>query len=988
MFEIKFFGSSIDLSLIGLSGADREIVNQISAKDRGTYRKVGFCNLIISLAFTYACFVLIRIFFDFRMLGLLAFSAATFAISLYGLRWLTKRLINKGSSESRFYFFTTGFFISLVIGAALLLSKVNNKRLDVSKEVSGVYTDLSANMGAISSGAGALQRFEDSLTRKYLKDSADASVKRKGKNVLSDSLYDWSFSDSAYFKFQIDSGIIRPFTQPYREFAKTAGAHLRIAILKDTSEIAGKINELKSKTNSYYLNYKFLYYHEVKRLINDLRSIPDSDFRSILAFYDPNQFRDQTFSRKLNLLLKYSDAIVVIVFVFTLILLLIIFGALFTIIDSHNQSYKFLLYEKSKLNLLKLEEERKKIAEEYKTRTELQNIKKGLELRLSTVNEEDKAEVIQHIQKLDRADSLESLMTAATISLNREDFDSALRYINLAIDKDSEMAALEKSHAGHPELYEMKADILRRKNLFIDAEEVEKIAVRIKSENSFNNNKGKKILLESLALQKVSIFDDFIWNFQPGVNILLGRNGYGKSHLFGLIVALLYDDKKKIRDWVGTSGKDVVATLSLWGETPAKEIEKQLEAKINVIETKQKELNTRANMFTREGHQPDEDMSQKFQPEIEEIKSINAEVIELHQRIRKINEIVGDCNTIQNNIGKIPVLAIPDSRFIDKSRETIKGSADGTDLGKNGAHEFLYGEPYANVIENVLFKACISYLEKGKKFTEEPFDLIRKVIRDLSSDKLITRDGKLVYQDESRFEFVTIGSDEKNGSFTIIVQPEDSPINLPIQKVSQGTFSIVAICCLVYNFLKSVYDKEVNLLEQFGVVIIDELDAHIHPTWQRKLVHILRKNFPNIQFIISAHSPLMVSVCKANEVSVLRRTREGKFKVETLDQSLVGCSIEDIYSTIFEVENRDYTMLRYKELAPYINNFKNELEELKTKAMLASLSADETNRAAELQDIIEHIDHLAPGFKKIDKEQEEKNQNISDFLQEVSEFKL
>ena len=46
-----------------------------------------------------------------------------------------------------------------------------------------------------------------------------------------------------------------------------------------------------------------------------------------------------------------------------------------------------------------------------------------------------------------------------------------------------------------------------------------------------------------------------------------------------------------------------------------------------------------------------------------------------------------------------------------------------------------------------------------------------------------------------------------------------------------------------------------NPLEGTGVVLIDELDLHMHTSWQRKVIGVLKETFPNIQFIITTHSP-------------------------------------------------------------------------------------------------------------------------------------
>ena len=87
---------------------------------------------------------------------------------------------------------------------------------------------------------------------------------------------------------------------------------------------------------------------------------------------------------------------------------------------------------------------------------------------------------------------------------------------------------------------------------------------------------------------------------------------------------------------------------------------------------------------------------------------------------------------------------------------------------------------------------------------------------------------------------------------------------------------------IIHSFLKAVYGDKEDILKQHAIVIIDELDAHIHPSWQQKLASLLRENFPNVQFIVSAHSPLLIEGCRSGEVSVLRRSENGKFKIETI----------------------------------------------------------------------------------------------------------
>jgi predicted ATP-binding protein involved in virulence len=63
---------------------------------------------------------------------------------------------------------------------------------------------------------------------------------------------------------------------------------------------------------------------------------------------------------------------------------------------------------------------------------------------------------------------------------------------------------------------------------------------------------------------------------------------------------------------------------------------------------------------------------------------------------------------------------------------------------------------------------------------------------------------------------------------------------------------------------------EKDVLKQTpGVVSIDELDLHLHPRWQRRVIHDLKKTFPMIQFIATTHSPQLVGEALPHEIRIL-----------------------------------------------------------------------------------------------------------------------
>jgi predicted ATP-binding protein involved in virulence len=635
-----------------------------------------------------------------------------------------------------------------------------------------------------------------------------------------------------------------------------------------------------------------------------------------------------------------------------------------------NDFYHRLLNERLKLNKDLLEKQRQRIIEDFQVQNEITQTKTAL-TELSKSGDANKNEIHKILDGLRDDKSPTALMTLAEIESKNGNFQKALDYINKAIETGTSAG----SQSQDAQLYEVKARILKAAGLLEDAEVTERIAIRLKNENAFLANKGKRILLNNITLENVSIFDNFTWQFTPGINILLGKNGYGKSHLLGLLIAALYDDKTKIREWISTADTSSNVKLNLSGEVPGHEKEPELAKKLKEIAKLQEDLEKEVVKHRETSTNEDQsgEISDIFSSQIRQLNDLNQQIITLQNEINSFQPTIqADVNTIKSRTGRIPLLAIPDSRFINKSENAIDNViSEHDDLAQYGGHEFLYSLPYARVIKNSLFEASLDHLESGRKFDIEPFSLIQNIIKELSSDKLIMVDDQVVYQDESKFKFVSIDRSSKEGTFQIIVKPEDADLSLPLQKISQGTFSVIAICCVIHNFLKAIYGNDKDKFTKPAIIIIDELDAHIHPSWQRKLIGILRKYFPGVQFIISAHSPLLITGCRANEVSVLRRTNKGKFRIQTISRSIFGSTIEDLHSLIFEIESSDADVLRYKEVAVYKAKYHQELDELlRIGEGEESLTTAQLSRINELQDLITHIEIAEKSYAR-DKVQKE-----------------
>lgn len=98
---------------------------------------------------------------------------------------------------------------------------------------------------------------------------------------------------------------------------------------------------------------------------------------------------------------------------------------------------------------------------------------------------------------------------------------------------------------------------------------------------------------------------------------------------------------------------------------------------------------------------------------------------------------------------------------------------------------------------------------------------------------------------------------ERQGTPTMIVEKDGE--ELDVNQLSQGEKSLLALVGDIARRLAILNPSLDDPLQGEGVVMIDEVDLHLHPKWQHDLIDKLVRTFPNVQFILTTHSPLIVS---------------------------------------------------------------------------------------------------------------------------------
>ena len=147
-----------------------------------------------------------------------------------------------------------------------------------------------------------------------------------------------------------------------------------------------------------------------------------------------------------------------------------------------------------------------------------------------------------------------------------------------------------------------------------------------------------------------------------------------------------------------------------------------------------------------------------------------------------------------------------------------------------------------------------------------------------------------------------------------------------LDAVSGGIAALVDLGWQIYNLANS---------EEEIVVLIDEVENHLHATMQRSVLPDLLEAFPNVQFVISTHSPLVVSSVKDSNVYAFRYDTENRVFSEKLDLVHKARTATDILNEVLGVP---FTMPIWAE---------NALIEIVAKYRNVELTTDSVNAMRE-----------------------------------------
>ena len=138
---------------------------------------------------------------------------------------------------------------------------------------------------------------------------------------------------------------------------------------------------------------------------------------------------------------------------------------------------------------------------------------------------------------------------------------------------------------------------------------------------------------------------------------------------------------------------------------------------------------------------------------------------------------------------------------------------------------------------------------------------------------------------------------------------------LPFRMLSDGYRNVIKIIldiatrmCILNPYLKGDALKKTP-----GVVLIDEVDLSLHPTWQKRIIRILKEQFPRIQFICATHSPFIIQSLEDGELVTLDQPLDSEYSGEGIED--IAEDIMEYFSALKEAKTQDEIEKLGKRLA-------------------------------------------------------------------------
>jgi predicted ATP-binding protein involved in virulence len=406
-----------------------------------------------------------------------------------------------------------------------------------------------------------------------------------------------------------------------------------------------------------------------------------------------------------------------------------------------------------------------------------------------------------------------------------------------------------------------------------------------KKETEFKEFLKNKLVIDTLQLSNINVFDSLNINFNNNVTCFVGGNGSGKTTILRAIA------------------------LGLVGASNFKSNEIRL---LTIKETKKQPIyKDKGNItvfYTIDGQEKDNEVNFSQLDSGRNFK-VNGQNGILKEDNFLDALVVGFAQQTKNDEYEFSPEYSPNIKDV---RQLI------LNVSENRFDEFLY---WLNALLN---PDTQQDRESNRLLIATIFDIVKKITGD--------KDIELV----------------ENATDTF-VKTRTNPLGIPAQLLSQGYQNVLT---WVGIFMKRLWEygqtlpmidgESVDFKDLPAICLIDEIDTYLHPNWQYSILKGLVESFPNVQFIITSHSPFLLTSVPSDKVTIYElKNIEGSDKIEVKEvtENLYGADANRVTDVISDKRMKNIKT-KFKDIESFIK--KDDFDEAE-----AILNSDEM---AEIKD--------------------------------------
>ena len=365
--------------------------------------------------------------------------------------------------------------------------------------------------------------------------------------------------------------------------------------------------------------------------------------------------------------------------------------------------------------------------------------------------------------------------------------------------------------------------------------------------------------VKSLKIKSFRGIDNLVLDLEPDLPIVfIGNNGVGKSSILDCIAILLsrllypiqvrYEDVK----WYDDKNKNYIRKLigRFFIDEDIKNGSNETENEITIQLDDSQEVSWSVTNNDNE-----------ITIELDGLQAVSWSVTNNEKKNQNFAHLKKVIQHIRNQLENSPQANIPLAVYYPSNRFIFE-----TPLEIDEEYSFKQIDAYEKALDKILI---------GFDSFFQWFRALEDVENEEIRDKHDHRNRNLEAVRQSIYSLIVGFSNLRVRRNPLRMTVRKQGQELIVDQLSDGEKCLLAMVGDLARRLAIANPSLENPLEGSAVVLIDEIELHLHPKWQREIIPALTRTFPNCQFIITTHSPQVISQIKPDGIYILEATPEG-----------------------------------------------------------------------------------------------------------------